>query len=92
MTRIAHELADARAPAPHLWDTYCEANYAASLTRLGNLVGAVLQRHPSIDAYGPVSVHMLEYLLGTGCYDETGAAVVNLAEVKSWPVEACALK
>jgi len=81
MTRIASELAETRAPAPPLWDTYCEANYGACLARFANFLSAVVGRCPWINTYGPLSVHMLEYLIGTGVYDETGAAVVNSAEV-----------
>jgi hypothetical protein len=81
MTRIGAELASTTAPTPALWETYCEKNYSAALERLESHLAAVRRRYPWIDFYGPLSVHMLECLLATGCFDESSRPMINRDEV-----------
>jgi len=81
LQRVAADIADARAPLPELWESYCEAAYRAALTRLERHIAAVRARCSWIDSYGPLSVHMLECLLATGCFDVDGRAVADGAQV-----------
>jgi len=81
MVRIAEEAANTSAPSPELWNTYCEDNYSVVLVRLEHHLAAVRQRFPWVDSYGPLSVHMLEYLMATGCFDESACPITNRDDV-----------
>jgi hypothetical protein len=81
VTRIAEELASMRAPSDLLWESYCEESYRAQLARLERFVECVRRRAPWVDSYGPLSVHMLEYLLATGCFDDGACPTANRDDV-----------